>query len=99
MIRGRRLTDAESMAMQFNDLPDIPDGSIPVVKDKKCKHFAVINHKDGSPMYINTRFITSFTFIEEKNETGITVLGETKGIHLPGDLTDEIKRAIKEDTL
>ena len=66
---------------------------------ENCKHFVAINHKDGSPMYINTRFITSFTFIKEKNETGITVLGETKAIHLPGDLTDEIKKAIKEDML
>lgn len=32
--KGRRLTDAESMGMLFDDAPDIPEGTIPEVRHK-----------------------------------------------------------------
>ena len=57
--RGRKLTDAESMGMLFDDAPEIPDGAILEVKNRcdGCQYHAPENfcrYQIGYPYFLSS---------------------------------------------
>ena len=57
---------------------------------KRHGQFASIKFANGETMFINTKYITAYAYVKERDETVVSVLCENQEIYFPGDQTEEI---------
>lgn len=64
----------------------------------KHDKFVKMKFENGGSLFVNTEYITSFGYLEEHDQTVVTVLGEGKEIYFQGDQTNELLKEQEQKT-
>lgn len=59
--------------------------------------FAKMTCSDGNSIFLNTKYITSYGYLKNRDKTFVSVLSESEEMLFPGNQTAEIRMAINCD--